>query len=83
MTLIQIILCSIFGLVALFYINGHIYLHTKRGWMKWLYHDICKWHVPDEYETRRLEGGIYLSKCRHCHRDIWKSVYGGTDWIPD
>ena len=81
MTPIQIILCCIIGLLALFIINGQIYLRSKRGWMKWLYHDICRWHVPSDHETRGFRGPVQYAICKHCHRRIWK--IGVNDWQLD
>ena len=78
MTSIQIILCCIIGLMALFIINGQIYLRSKRGWMKWLYHDICKWHVPSYHHTRGFACITQYSTCKHCHQRICK--YGTGDW---
>lgn len=79
MTPIQIILCCIIGLMALFIINGQIYLRSKRGWMKWLYHDICRWHVPEgEPVTKTPDSLFQYSTCRHCRQTIFR--FCGGDW---
>lgn len=77
MTPIQIVLCCIIGLMALFIINGQIYLRSERGWMKWLYHDICRWHVPEE-DSIEFVGVTWFARCKHCRQAIYS--VDCTDW---
>ena len=65
---------SIFFIVGIiFMIASAIYLTT--GLFKFLYHDVLKWHQPDN-SPKRFNGLSIHSVCKHCGKDIIKDSQG-------
>ena len=49
--------------------------YFERGKFKWFYHDIMKWHRPDD-SPRTFDGCSEHSKCKHCGEDIMMDSQG-------
>lgn len=48
-------------------------LYESRGYWRWLYHDIFKWHIPTEATRIRYENGdARYATCKYCGRALVK-----------
>ncbi len=65
-----IILVVLFVFMAL----GHV-LYFKRGYFKKYYHDILKWHIPDN-NLHRFDGCSFHNICKHCGKEIMQDSQG-------
>ncbi len=75
MSVVKIVAICLFVFIAALIANGEIYLHTKRGWMMWLYHDIFGWHRPGDADAT-FDGCSWCCTCRHCHKPIMQDSQG-------
>ena len=65
--------CSVFCAIAFMVLNATLYF--KSGFMKWYYHGILGWHVPDDGE-QNFDGCSAHATCRHCKKDIMQDSQG-------
>lgn len=69
MTLVAILAVAFYVFML---IGGTFYV--KLGWFKRFFHDVLKWHMPDEYIG--FDGASYCSSCKYCHKDIIQDSQG-------
>lgn len=50
--------------------------YFKLGWFKLFYHDILKWHQPNEKQPIWTDGLSDHSICKHCGREIMQDSQG-------
>lgn len=67
---IVVILILLYGLSV---IGGILYF--KKGWFKKFYHDVLKWHRPND-ETIGFNGMTFHSTCKHCGEKIMQDSQG-------
>ena len=66
------IIISILAGVMLYYVP--IVLYFKKGWFKFFYHDVLKWHRPsDQYYS---DGCSNHSVCKYCGENIMQDSQG-------
>ena len=62
-----------FGSLVLVHIETGLYF--KYGFLKFFYHDLLEWHVPEE-GTRYSDGYMEHAICKHCKKDIIQDSQG-------
>jgi hypothetical protein len=50
-------------------------LYFKFSILKFYYHDLFKWHLPDK-SPQHYDGCSMHAKCRHCGREIMQDSQG-------
>ena len=68
-----IILCFVVFL-AVFYIPPILYF--KKGWFKRFFHDLMKWHRPDENTPIWCDGCSDHCVCKYCGEEIMQDSQG-------
>ena len=66
MTALLIMIAALSGLAIVYCILAMIWTYRPCWSLKWLFHDILKWHEPGRY----FEEGPLVNKCRFCGRKI-------------
>ena len=51
------------------------FLYIKKGWFKFFYHDILKWHEPDDSPCWS-DGCSNHAICRYCGEEIMQDSQG-------
>ena len=51
-------------------------LYFEYGKIKWFYHDIMGWCVPDDEDDGYFDGCSVHAKCKHCGRGIMQDSQG-------
>lgn len=71
-TVLNVLVCIICGVMLLTLACSPLYF--KLGWLRFFYHDILKWHVPEDI---RLIYGINVeSICKYCGKEIIQDSQG-------
>lgn len=74
-----IVLAAIAVLVAvLVFLVGGI-LYVRSGLFKLVYHDIFRWHEPDETKAVETANGKLYCRCRYCRRLMMRD--GEGNWF--
>lgn len=71
--MIKYLVAIILGL-ATFLFLAFALLYLKFGLCKWLYHDILRWHEPDDKYT--YDGCSVHSHCKFCGEEIMQDGQG-------
>ena len=51
-------------------------LYFEYGKIKWFYHDIMGWHMPNEDDPEYFDGCSVHAKCKHCGKGIMQDSQG-------
>ena len=51
-------------------------MYVQYGWFKSLYHDIFRWHEPDESKAAEFDGVNWHCTCKYCHEPIVQDSQG-------
>jgi hypothetical protein len=51
-------------------------LYFKWGKIKWFYHDVMEWHMPNEDDPEYFDGCSVHAKCKHCGKGIMQDSQG-------
>lgn len=68
-----IVIIGVATILILFYSPAVLYF--KKGWFKRFYHDVLKWHQPDD-SPKRYDGCSMHSKCKWCGEEIMQDSQG-------
>ncbi len=63
--LVALLACLLFGI-----------LYVQFGWFKAVYHDIFRWHEPDETKPAEFDGASWHCTCKYCRRPIMQDSQG-------
>ena len=69
--MIILYIITLFGISILLGSAGYVF----KGWFKWLYHDILKWHIPKE-DSIISDGFIRWGVCKYCDEVIQQDSQG-------
>ena len=61
-------------LIAVMWIAGVIYLASKGRLFKRFYHNVLKWHLPNEEQG--FDGCSFHSNCKICGKEIMQDSQG-------
>lgn len=59
--------------LVVFYVPPILYF--KFGWFKTFYHDVLKWHQPDD-SPEWNDGASMHARCKYCGEDIMQDSQG-------
>ena len=68
------IILSFISFLFLFYVPPIIYFATKGKFFRFFYHDVLKWHIPDDSQS--FDGASFCSKCKLCDKEILQDSQG-------
>ena len=72
--MLKIILVSIMGILII-WLSGAVLYHIT-GLFRFFFHDILKWHEPDENERIYFDGCSRHATCKYCKEDIMQDSQG-------
>lgn len=68
---LKILLC----IIILFVVGSGLYLMTGGLLLKFFYHDVLEWHIPD-HNKDHYRGINYCSVCKICGKEIMQDSQG-------
>ena len=54
---------------------GPMGMYLWKGWFKWFFHDILKWHKPDN-QPMWFDGCSTHAHCKYCGHEIMQDSQG-------
>ena len=75
-TIVVIICIAILIVIGIPYVLSLIFApyYFNFGFGKWFFHDVMKWHRPDE--TNSFDGCSFHSRCKICGKEIMQDSQG-------
>lgn len=61
--------------MAIIWISGVIYLISKGHIFNWFYHNVMKWHLPDD-KPQEFNGCNVHAHCKFCGKEIMQDSQG-------
>ena len=74
MTMTEIIIVCFIAFLLLFYVPPILYF--TKGWFKSYFHDVLKWHRPDENTPIWCDGCSDHCVCKYCGKEIMQDSQG-------
>ena len=72
-------LVNILGIIIIImsvaWVSGILYLISKGHIFKWFYHDVLKWHLPND-ESQEFDGCSFHAHCKICGKEIMQDSQG-------
>jgi len=70
----MILALSILAIFLVTWVCGIIYLATSGKVCKWFFHNVMKWHLPNNEES--FDGCSIHSTCKFCGKEIMQDSQG-------
>lgn len=70
-TFLEIILI----IIAIMWVSGVIYMVSKGRIFDWFYHNVLKWHLPDN-KPQEFDGCNIHTHCKFCGKEIMQDSQG-------
>lgn len=74
--IIVYILSVIVAIMIIGWVSSVLYIVTKGRIFKRFYHDVLKWHLPDENGSVEYDGVNIHCYCKFCHKEIIQDSQG-------
>ena len=71
---ITLLLSQVIIVLSIWTLCGGV-LYNWFGWFKWFFHDILKWHKPDN-SPKWSDGCSTHSVCKYCGQEIMQDSQG-------